>query len=203
MTKNRKKDFVDYDIRVLRSRHKAIRKLKRFHKPSLHGFRIWPSNWLLIDYFKHYRYAKSSKIIDIGCGWGLAGIYCAKNHDSLVTCMDSDEAVFPYLHLHAAINNIEITTLKSSFEELSVKEMRNYEVIIGSDICFWDELIEVLKSLIFRAVESGIKIVAISDPGRSSFESLGRYFINKGKGQVVNWEIDHPLHFQGRILVIK
>ena len=80
MTKNRKKDFVDYDIRVLRSRHKAIRELKRLHKPSLHGFRVWSSNWILIDYFKHYGFARYLKIIDIGCGWGLAGIYCAKNH---------------------------------------------------------------------------------------------------------------------------
>ncbi len=202
MAKNTEKDFFESGIRVLRSRHKAIRELKRLHKPALHGFRVWSSNWLLIDYFKHCGFVRNSRIIDIGCGWGLAGIYCARNHNSLVTCMDSDEAVFPYVQLHATINNIEITTLRSSFKELSVKQMERHEIIIGSDICFWDEQVEVLKSLFFRALESGIKRIIIADPGRPTFELLGQFFVDKGKGRIINREVVHPHFIKGRILII-
>jgi predicted nicotinamide N-methyase len=203
MSNKRKKVFDDYGISVFRSSHKSIRKLKHLHSPSLYGFRVWPSSWLLIDYFKHCRFVRDSKIIDIGCGWGLAGIYCAKNHNSIVTCVDSDAAVFPYLRLHAKINNTGITTLKADFEDLSVKQMKNHQILIGSDICFWDGLVDIITRLILRAFESGIKIVIISDPGRSSFESLGRYFIDRGKGQVMNREVNHPYYFQGKILIIK
>ena len=198
-----KKDFTDYGIRVFRSRHKAIRDLKRLHRPSFHGFRVWPSSWLLIDYLKFIPFASCSKILDIGCGWGLAGIYCAKNHSSIVTCVDRDPEVFPYVHLHAKINNVDITTLGKGFEELSGKQIKSHEIMIGADICFWEEMVEVLISLILRAFESGIKKVVIADPGRTPFESLGRYFIDQGKGKVMNWEVNHPHYIQGRILIIK
>ena len=202
MFNNMKNDFTDYGIRVFRSRHKAIRELKRLHKPSLHGFRVWPSSWLLIDYCKCMPLTRSSKILDIGCGWGLAGIYCAKNHSSIVTCVDRDSEVFPYVRLHAMINNVDISTMEAGFEELSGKQMKSNEIMIGSDICFWDEMVEILKNLILRAFESGIKTVIIADPGRTSFESLGRYFLEKGRGKIMNWDITHPHYIQGRILKI-
>ena len=200
---NMKKDFTDYGIKVFRSQNKAIRDLKRMHRPSFHGFRVWPSSWLLIDYFKCMPLARSSKILDVGCGWGLAGIYCVKNHSSIVTCVDRDPEVFPYVRLHAKINNVDITTLEKGFEELSGKQIKSHEIMIGADICFWDEMVEVLKSLILRAFQFGIKTVIIADPGRTPFESLGRYFIDQGRGQVMNREVNHPHYFQGRLLIIK
>ena len=197
-----KKEVTNYGIRVFLSRHKAIRQLKRFYTPSLHGSRVWPSSWLLIDYFKRMPLARSSKILDIGCGWGLAGIYCAKNHRSVVTCVDRDSQVFPYVHLHAMLNNVDITTIEKSFDELTAIHMKSHEIMIGSDICFWDEMIEPLKSLIFRAFESGIKTVILADPGRPSFESLGRYFLEKKMGKIMNRDITCPHNIQGRILRI-
>jgi predicted nicotinamide N-methyase len=202
MFNNRKKDFIDYGIKVFRSRHRSIRELKRLYKPSLHGFRVWPSSWLLIDYFKRNELAMSSRILDIGCGWGLAGIYCAKNYSSIVTCVDTDSAVFPYLRLHAEINDVEITTMETGFEELSDKHMKNNEIMIGADICFWGEMIETLKSLILRAFESDVKKVIIADPGRSSFELLAQYFVERGRGKIINWDVTHPHPIEGRILLI-
>jgi predicted nicotinamide N-methyase len=147
--------------------------------------------------------AISSRILDIGCGWGLAGIYCAKNYSSIVTSVDSDSAVFPYLRLHAEINKVEITTMEAGFEELSGKEIKRNEIMIGADICFWDEMIEILKSLIFRALESDIKTIIIADPGRAPFELLGKYFVEKGRGNIMNWDVTHPHSIQGRILRIR
>jgi predicted nicotinamide N-methyase len=187
---------------VFRSSHRSIRELKRLYKPSLHGFRVWPSSWLLIDYFKRNRLAMSSRILDIGCGWGLAGIYCAKKYSSIVTCVDSDSAVFPYLRLHAEINDVEMTTMQTDFEELSDKHMKDNEIMIGADICFWGEMIEILKSLILRAFESDIKTIIIADPGRSSFELLGQYVVERGRGKIMNWDVTHPHPIEGRILRI-
>jgi predicted nicotinamide N-methyase len=200
---NKKKDLLDYGIRVFRSRHKKIRELKRIHSPSLHGFRVWPSSWLLIDYFKQCGFTRGSRVLDIGCGWGLAGIYCAKNHKSTVTCMDSDSAVFPYVRLHADINNVDITTMETRFEGLTVVNMKNFEIIIGADICFWDNMFETLKRLVLRALESGVKTVVLSDPGREPFEKLGKYFTEEGNGKIMNWAVTRPHSIQGRILRIK
>lgn len=200
MFKSRKKDFTHNGVKVLRSNHADIRRLKNKHKPSLHGFRIWPSSWLLMDYFKRSGFSRHLHILDMGCGWGIAGIYCVKNFASIVTCIDSDSAVFPYVHLHADINNVNVNTLKADFDDLTCKNFKNIDVMIGADICFWDNMVEILKQMIHRALNSGVKNIIFADPGRPTFERLGEYFQNKGMGDIVNWDICHPYSVQGRIL---
>jgi len=93
--------------------------------------------------------------------------------------------------------------METDFEELSDKQMKNNEIMIGADICFWGEMIEILKSLILRAFESDIKKVIIADPGRSSFELLGQYFVKRGRGKIMNWDVTHPYSIEGRILLIR
>jgi predicted nicotinamide N-methyase len=200
MLKNREKDYTCNGIKVLRSSHRAIRELKRIHKPSIHGFRIWPSSWLLMDYFTRSRFSSQLNILDIGCGWGIAGIYCVKNFDSVVTCIDSDSAVFPYVHLHAGINDVNVKTIEADFSDLAVKDFTGIDVMIGSDICFWDDMVEILKAMMLRALDCGVKTIIFADPGRPSFEKLGEFFMDKGIGKILDWFITAPYSIQGRIL---
>ena len=44
--------------------------------------------------------------------------------------------------------------------------------VIGSDICFWDNLVKPLKLLVNRALENGTKRIVITDPGRPPFYEL-------------------------------
>ena len=116
--------------------------------------------------------------------------------------MDTDSAVFPYVHLHADINNVDITTMETGFEELTTVSMKKFEIMIGADICFWDDMFETLKRLILRALESGVRTIVLSDPGREPFEKLGRYFVEEGKGEIMSWAVTHPHSIRGRILRI-
>ena len=200
MFNDREKDYTHNGVRVLRSSHKAIRNLKHTHKPSLHGFRVWPSSWLLMDYFKRNRFRCRSRVLDIGCGWGIAGIYCVKNFNSVVTCLDSDSAVFPYVRLHADINNVTVNTVEADFDDLRGNFFKNVDVMIGADICFWDNMVDTLKRLIHKALEFGVKTIILADPGRSTFEKLAEYFSDKGIGKIINWDIRRPYSIQGRIL---
>lgn len=140
--------------------------------------------------------------MDIGCGWGLAGIYCAKKHNAIVTSVDIDPEVFPYLRMHADINNVEILTMNKGFDELNCKHLRNVDVLIGADICFWDKMVDSLKELVCRALHRGVQMVVIADPGRPSFHQLGEYFTKKGGGEILNRGIQHPHPIQGQILKI-
>ena len=200
MIKNRNKAFIHNGVKVLRSNHTAVRRLKNIHKPSLHGFRIWPSSWLLLDYFKRSGFKRRSHILDIGCGWGIAGIYCVKNFDSIVICVDSDSAVFPYVHLHADINDVTVNTVEADFDDLNVNTFKDIDIMIGADICFWENMVETLKKMILRALNCGVKKIIFADPGRPTFEKLGRYFHNEGIGEILNWDINRPYSIQGRIL---
>ena len=202
MTNREKTEIRAYGIRALQSRHPDIRKLKRFHTPSVHGNKQWASSWLLMDYFKHHPLPKRARVMEIGCGWGLTGIYCAKKYGAIVTSVDTDPEVFPYLHLHADINKVHVSTLHQKFNKLKENDLHNIDVVIGADICFWDKMVHPLKRFINRALRVGVQLVIIADPARSPFEKLSKYFVKKGKGETLDWSVQHPRNIAGQLLNI-
>ncbi len=191
-----------YGVRLLLSRHPKVRKLKRFNTPSAHGNKLWKSSWLLIDYFNRRGLSEGSRVLEVGCGWGLAGIYCAKRHGASVTGVDIDPEVFPYLQLHAEINGVEISTMKRGFAGLTGKHLNEFDVMIGTDICFWDSLVDPLKKLIGRALRAGVRLVLVADPGRATFEEMSAYFVNNRGARILDWTAPRPRRSQGRILEI-
>ena len=202
MQKKIKKEIDAYGIKVLLSSHPAIRSLKRQFIPSSHGNRFWWSSWLLMDYFKRNGLPKKSRILEVGCGWGLASIYCAKSHKAAATGADIDRNVLPYGRFHAEINNVNVSFIQKGFEQLNKKDLENYDIILGADICFWDNMTGLLKNLILRAKRAGVKQVFISDPVRSPFERLCEYFNRERGGEVLDWTASEPREILGQILKI-
>ncbi len=197
-----KKEVRAYGVRVLLSRHPEIRRLKRHNTPTSHGNKFWTASWLLMDYFKRKGLREGSRVMELGCGWGLAGIYCAKRHGALVTGVDVDSDVFPFLRLHAKINQVDITFEKRSFKALRGRDLCNMDVLIGADICFWDDMADTLRRLILRALHSGVRLVLISDPVRSPFEELCKHFMDNPGVEVLDWSVKRPRWIQGQILKI-
>ena len=191
-----------YGVRLLLSQHPEIRKLKRINAPSAHGNRLWKSTWLLIDYLHRRGLPEGLRVMEIGCGWGLLGIYCAKKYGARVIAVDLDEEVFPYLDLHARVNEVQISTLKKDFDGLTVKHLQEIDLLIGADVCFWDTLVRPLKNLILRALRAKVQEVLISDPGRTPFEEIGEYFAGKRRGEILDWTAQRPRRSEGRILKI-
>lgn len=196
------KEIRAYGIRVLLSRHPLIRKLKRDNIPIMHGNKFWTSSWLLMDYFKQNALYNRVRVMEVGCGWGLAGIYCAKKHGAIVTGTDIDPDVFPFLQLHAEVNKVKINTLKKGFDGITNKLLSNTDILIGADICFWDDMVHHLRRLIKRAIRSGTKLILIADPVRSPFEELSEYCTERLGGEVLDWTVNRPRNIQGQILKI-
>ena len=191
-----------YGLSVLLSRHPELRKLKRLHVSSFHGNKFWASGWLLMEFFRRRGLPEGTRVLDVGCGWGLTGIYCAKKYNAVVTGVDIDSEVFPYLRLHAEINKVKIATMKKAFGGLTGKHLKNFDVLIGADICFWDKLVCSLKRLINRALQTGPRMVLIADPGRPTFDELAKYFAEKRGAEILDCTIQRPRQIQGRILKI-
>ena len=96
--------------------HPDIRRIRRAGThPNIHGNKLWKSSCLLIDYLQQHPPEHTAKVLDVGCGWGIAGIWCARHFGSQVTSVDADPKVFPFLDATAKINGVTTETRVSRF----------------------------------------------------------------------------------------
>ena len=59
-----------------------------------------------------------------------------------------------------------------------------------------------LTDLIGRALDSGVQMVLIADPGRITFENFAENLDQDLKGEVCNRTVQHPYFVEGRVLKI-
>jgi predicted nicotinamide N-methyase len=138
----------------------------------------------------------------VGCGWGVAGVYCAKLHRAAVTSVDVDDSVFPFLRLHSDVNHVQIVTQNDRFEDLTSEQLSQFDVMIGADICFWDDMVSPLERLIQNALSAGVRLILLADPGRQPFDRLEKYFVAHHGGQAFERRILQPFPVEGRLLKI-
>lgn len=184
--------------------HPAIRRVKRQgNYPSIHGDKLWKSSCLLIDYLNRNPPKYCRNVIDVGCGWGISGIWCAKKLDARVTSMDADPDVFPYLAASAELNKVSTDHLVSRFEKLKTRQLRDYDMLVAADICFWDDLVNPVYNMVNRAVKAGVKHILIADPERSTFLEMAGRCIDKHCADLIEWEVRSPVRARGAIMVIE
>lgn len=190
-----------YGLTVLKNNHVDIRRIRRqTGEATIHGNKFWKSASLLIDYLEVEPPKKNWRILEVGCGWGISGIYCAKNFNAKVTALDADDTVFAYLQHHADINGVQITTLKSRYEKVTRGMLEDFDMVIGSDICFWDEMAKPLFNLIRRSQQAGVQRVVMTDPGRQPFRGMAERCIESFGGLYDNWSVPHPNNMSGLVL---
>jgi predicted nicotinamide N-methyase len=192
-----------YGVYLLQSQHRLVRSLKRIYEPSVHGHKAWSSSFILMDYLLHEPFRRGSRVMEIGCGWGPASVFCAKRFNARVTGVDMDKDVFPFLDVMAEINQVKIKSLVSRFEDLTVRRLGEERMVIGSDICFWDSLVKPLFNLIQRAVKGGVTRIVIADPGRPTFYELAEMCQARLGGELQEWYAVEPNHATGEVLEIR
>lgn len=198
------KQFSRFKIKRMTASHPAMVKLRREgHVASIHGNKHWPSADLLMDFLEQHPLPKRKHVIDVGCGWGLSGIYCAKTFKSKVLAVDADDAVFPYLEAHAKLNDVTIKTHHGDFKSVKGKVLNDVHTVVGTDICFWDELVKPLFNVIKRALNAGAKRIVIVDPGRSPFFELAKKCEKKFGGELIDWTSAKYPKIDGYVLYIK
>ncbi|MFZ8975366.1 MAG: class I SAM-dependent methyltransferase, partial [Pseudomonadales bacterium] len=140
----------------------------------------------------------------IGCGWGLLGLFCAKHFDARVTGIDADANVAAYLELHADLNRLAMGFEKKSFQQLTTAYLSQFDLIIGADICFWDDLGDQLFNLIKRAQRGGVSQIVIADPCRGPFDTLAtRTEQAFPYAERVAAGIRRPARATGELLIVK
>ena len=199
-----------HGIRLLKPAHPDLRRLKAAHKPSVQGHKAWNSTYLLLDFLQDQPLPKGIRVLDVGCGWGLLSIFCARRFSAAVTATDIDEQVFPFLQLHARLNQVEVQTLHASFAEIPDPLLYGQDLLVGTDICFRDAMIDPLYSLIRRALDAGVTRIILADPGRFSFRQLAARCVQTLQASEIDWSTQEPTvvwsgaspQIRGRLLLI-
>lgn len=117
--------------------------------------------------------------------------------------MDADTDVFPYLHLHAEYNGVDIQTQHSFFDDITIEQLRGFDYLIAADICFWDEMADSVYELIARACEAGIDKIIVADPQRPPFLLMAEHCVETFYGEIMSVEIEKPIKARGALLVIE
>lgn len=164
---------------------------------------MWKSSLLLIDYLNKNTPEHTKTVLDVGCGWGPSGIWCARKLGADVTSLDADENVFPYLDVIAGANKVTTRPLVSCFEDLSTRQLAEFDMLIAADICFWEELVNPVCNMIDRAVDAGVKHILIADPERSSFFDMAERCIDKHCADLIEWKTVKPHAARGALLIIE
>ncbi|MCW8127333.1 class I SAM-dependent methyltransferase [Microbulbifer halophilus] len=191
-----------FGLTVRKNAHPDMRRLRReAGEPSLHGNKFWKSSCLMMDYLKKNPLEKGARVLDIGCGWGLGGIFCAKHFGAAVTSLDADSSVFPFVHYHAELNGVSVDTWRCRYEKVSKSDLAGFDAVIGTDICFWDKLENPLYNLTRRALQSGVQRVVLADPGRPPFRSLAERAEDKLGAAYQEREIRRPMIASGCLMI--
>lgn len=198
-----KAELNAYGLRYLLPKHKEIAKLKKNYKPLNHGDKVWSSNWVLIDFINESNLITNHRVLDIGCGWGICGIFCAKKYNVKVTGVDMDYEVEPYVNLHSKLNNVKIDFVNLDYNKVKKNILKNVDLVIGSDICFCDSLIDPLRRFFQRAKNASVQQILISDPGRWPFDDLVDLYLGKKGVELIEWQTNKPFNLFGKILKIE
>ena len=158
-----------FGLRIPRASDARLRALRTAHQPAHQGWRLWGATWLLLSYLESEE-LEGEIMIDAGCGWGLAGIYCARRGARVVSC-DIDPEVLPIAQFHAEFNDVTISTQARGFDSVDADMLDGVSWVVGADICFRRDLIDPLFELAERACAAGVRLV-IADPGRPPFQTL-------------------------------
>ncbi|WOX05792.1 class I SAM-dependent methyltransferase [Microbulbifer pacificus] len=190
-----------FGLTVRKNAHPDMRRLRReAGDASLHGNKFWKSSCLTMDYLTKNPLIKGARVLDLGCGWGLGGIFCAKAFDARVTSLDADPSVFPFAQYHAELNGVEIQTWQCRYEKVTEEALREFDAVIGTDICFWDKLEAPLFNLTRRALRAGVDRIVLVDPGRPPFRQLAERAVEKLDAGYFEWQTQRPIKAKGCIL---
>jgi predicted nicotinamide N-methyase len=93
---------------------------------------------------------------------------------------------------------------KKTFKQLTVNYLSNFDVVMGADICFWDEMGHELYNLMSRARKAGVKQIMISDPCRPPFSELAVKCEEKlDNVELLEKFLKRPVNASGEILIVR
>lgn len=143
---------------------------------SLFG-QVWPSGRVLAEAMCDFDVA-GKRILEIGCGLGLSSLVLQRRQAD-ITASDHHPLAEPFLSRNARLNKLPKLTYRDLHWAIPDAELGRFDLLIGSDILYERDHIELLANLLKRHSLQGAEIV-FTDPGRGNSAPFTRALAEQG-----------------------
>jgi len=130
---------------------------------------IWPSGLVLAHFMSDYE-TGSKRILEVGCGMALSSLLLNKQCAD-ITATDHHPEAQKFLKRNALLNG----DTAIAFEQVGWADEDNklglFDLIIGSDLLYEDEQIELLAGFIEAHAKPACEVIIV-DPGRGRKNKL-------------------------------
>ncbi|EAR07446.1 class I SAM-dependent methyltransferase [Reinekea blandensis] len=138
---------------------------------------LWPSSLVLAHHMAGFE-TGTKRILEVGCGMALTSLLLNKRKVD-VTATDYHPAVESFLQRNTTLNQ----DADIAYQRVDWADERDtlgaFDVIIGSDLLYEDEHIELLPAFINRHAKPDCEVIMV-DPGRGRKNKLSRAMVGFG-----------------------
>lgn len=124
---------------------------------------IWPSSLVLAHFISEYQIG-GKRILEIGCGMALSSLLLNKKHAD-ITATDYHPEVGKFLLRNTELNDDKPIAFERTDWANTNDKLGLFDLIIGSDLLYEDEHIDLLANFI-EAHSKPMCNVVLVDPGR-------------------------------------
>ncbi|HAU27281.1 MAG TPA: histidine kinase, partial [Alteromonas australica] len=132
---------------------------------------LWPSSLVLAHFVSNYDIG-TKRVLEIGCGTALSSLLLNKQHVD-ITATDYHPEVETFLNRNSLLNGDTVIPFERTGWADNNDSLGYFDLIIGSDLLYEDEHIELLSDFI-QAHSNPTCEVIIVDPGRSRKNKLAK-----------------------------
>lgn len=174
-----------YRLRVLSDK-------QQFADPDGHGARIgissaqwslfgqlWPAGRLLAQAMQRFDIA-GKRILEIGCGIGLASLVLQKRGANVVAS-DMHPLAEVFLAYNAALNCLPALNYRQLRWDTPLPSLGRFDAIVASDVLYERDSADVLSAVIERHAEPRAEVL-ITDPGRGNSARFSHMLAAQGFG---------------------
>lgn len=138
---------------------------------------VWPSSIILAHFLFDYQH-NNKRILEVGCGIGLVSLLLNHQHAD-ITATDYHPEAEGFLKENVLLNKGRtIPFFRTDWGEVH-NSMGQFDLIVGSDLLYEDEHIELLAGFIDRHTKPHGKVVIV-DPGRGRKAKFSKKMVALG-----------------------
>lgn len=157
---------------------------------------LWQSGEVLARVM-HGRAIDNLRILEVGCGIGLTSLML-QQRGADITATDHHPEANAFLDANADLNQLETIPFERTGWADLTDSLGLFDLIVGSDLLYEVEHVELLSQFIHRHLQSGGAMILV-DPGRGHRAKFARAMLAIGYQEADISLPEDSLEFNGRI----